>query len=253
MAETTGISWAHGTLNFWIGCLEVSVGEKGACVNCYARTWANRFPRYRDTWGAHAKRVKTVSPMSKARAIIREWKGRGVDHPFIFSNSLSDFFDNAVPAEWRSESFEVMRATPEATYLLLTKRPQNIQRMAAEAGGLPRNAALGFTAATQAEMDRDSPHAVAAFHALNPPFLFWSGEPLQELVIIPRALLDLRGRFWTITGGESGAHARDTPDGAFESLMQQCAEAGVPFHMKQMPRKAPIPPHLMVQERPDVA
>lgn len=233
MAETTGISWADGTLNFWIGCTEVSNGDKGACVNCYARTWANRFPRFRDSWGAHAERVKTVNPLAKAKAIIREWAGRGVDHPFIFSNSLSDFFDNAVPPEWRAEAFAVMRATPNATYLLLTKRPQNIQRLSEEAGGLPPNAAIGFTAVTQAEMDRDSSHALAAFHALNPPFLFWSGEPLQERVIIPDNLLALEGRFWPITGGESGVYARPIALSAFRSVRDQATTAGNPYHHKQ--------------------
>lgn len=184
MAETTNISWADATLNFWVGCTEVSNGPTGACVNCYARTWANRFPRYRDTWGPHAERVKIKNPLAKAKKIIREAKASGIKRPFVFSNSLADIFDNAVPIEWLAEAFAVMRATPEITYLLLTKRPGNIVKRAAAAGGLPANAAIGCTVVTQDEANRDVPTLLLASEMLwsagtKPAFLFLSCEPLQ--------------------------------------------------------------------------
>jgi protein gp37 len=56
---------------------------------------------------------------------------------------------------------------------------------------------------------------------------------------------------WIICGGESGPRARPmNPDWA-RSLRDQCQQAGVPFFMKQMTRKAEIPADLLVREFPD--
>lgn len=55
---------------------------------------------------------------------------------------------------------------------------------------------------------------------------------------------------WIIAGGETGPGAR--PDNAdwYRSVRDQCKAAGVPFFMKQMANKAPIPDDLMVREWP---
>lgn len=58
---------------------------------------------------------------------------------------------------------------------------------------------------------------------------------------------------WLICGGESGPDARPMhPDWA-RSLRDQCAAAGVPFFMKQMSQKAPIPNDLLIRQWPTVA
>lgn len=55
---------------------------------------------------------------------------------------------------------------------------------------------------------------------------------------------------WIIVGGESGPNARPMhPDWA-RSIRDQCAAAGVSFFMKQMTKKAPIPPDLQVRQWP---
>src|SRR5690606_9043214 len=56
---------------------------------------------------------------------------------------------------------------------------------------------------------------------------------------------------WIICGGESGAGARFMrPDWA-RDLMNQCAEVGVAFFMKQMTGKKPVPPELLVRQWPE--
>lgn len=281
MAEITGISWADGTLNFWVGCTKVSTGDKGACEFCYAEAWANRWPAYRDTWGSGEARARFAHLLAKAMklerlAIAKLAAGGG---PFFcFSNSLSDIFDNEVPIEWLAEAFEIMRATPHVTYLLLTKRAQNIVKRFADTlpapadkrddalrAAWPRNAAIGCTIVTQAEADRDIPVLLAAKAALKPAFAFVSMEPLMEAVDLTRlstfkwrgaevlnALTgELRGMFgdycptkaptldWVIAGGESGLQARPSHPDWFRYLRYQCAEAGVPFHFKQWGEWAP--------------
>lgn len=55
---------------------------------------------------------------------------------------------------------------------------------------------------------------------------------------------------WVICGGESGPGARSMhPDWA-RSLRDQCFDAMVPFFMKQMAKKAPIPADLQVRQWP---
>lgn len=58
------------------------------------------------------------------------------------------------------------------------------------------------------------------------------------------------GLDWVIAGGESGPGARDMDPAWARSLRDQCAAAGVAFHMKQMAKRAPIPADLLVREYP---
>lgn len=55
---------------------------------------------------------------------------------------------------------------------------------------------------------------------------------------------------WVIVGGESGPGARPMHPGWARTLRDQCAAADVPFFMKQMTKKAPIPDDLMVRQFP---
>lgn len=74
----------------------------------------------------------------------------------------------------------------------------------------------------------------------------WFGVTLNDGLSGPmHAALD-----WVIVGGESGPGARPmSPDWA-RSIRDQCEEAGVPFLMKQMTKKAEIPADLMIREFP---
>jgi protein gp37 len=114
---------------------------------------------------------------------------------FVFP-SMCDPFDNHPDlAEPRRRFFDLIRATPNLTWLLLTKRPGNIVKLFREAhpwpsgGGWnwwPRNAAIGCTVVTQEEADRDIPKLLAAKAALNPAFAFLSMEPLLGPVDLTR-------------------------------------------------------------------
>ena len=53
-----------------------------------------------------------------------------------------------------------------------------------------------------------------------------------------------------ICGGESGPGARPMKPQWARDVRDQCQEAGVPFFMKQMSKKAPIPDDLMIREFP---
>ena len=73
--------------------------------------------------------------------------------------------------------------------------------------------------------------------------------------------VDLTRIDWVICGGETVKPGQKNDDGSpamprcmdpdwARSLRDQCSAAGVPFFMKQMTNKAPIPEDLMVREFP---
>lgn len=233
MAEDTHISWADDTFNPWIGCMKVGP----ACDGCYAEALMGMGGRMqRVEWGAPGvgvgTRVRTApsnwaKPLKwdreRAQAIHRAVvTGAAIPPPrFVFCASLADVFDNAVPMEWRRDLFDLIRKTPNLTYLLLTKRPQNIARLFADTltgvndGDLsqlgrsrwPKNAAIGCTVVTQAEADRDIPHLLLAKAGLHPAFAFLSMEPLIEAVDLTRVnTLRFRGAevLNALTGALSG-------------------------------------------------
>ena len=251
MAENSKIEWTNHTFNPWIGCTKVSP----ACDHCYAEhLMDHRLGRVQ--WGQPGE-VGTRERTSEAnwRQPLKwdhaaQFSGR---RAFVFCASLADVFDNQVPPLWRHDLFALIRRTPHLTWLLLTKRPQNIRRLTLDIrDGWPSNAAMGCTVVTQDELKRDMPFLGRAKADLKPAFDFVSIEPMLGPMDVSPWLWDLD---WVICGGEtdqgSGAARYADPEW-FRALRDQCAVAKRPFHLKQMTRKAPIPADLQIQERPEL-
>lgn len=272
MAENSHISWTDHTFNPWIGCTRISP----ACDGCYAAALmggeGGRFNRAQ--WGGPGVGEGTRT-RTKDWSKPRKWNRDAAAAPgqtFVFCASLADVFDNAVDPTWRRDLFDLIRATPNLTWLLLTKRPGNIVKMFREIAIMdqshdplsdywPPNAAIGCTIVTQDEADRDVPKLLIAKAALKPAFAFLSMEPLLGRVVLTdidtmrfpgaerlNALTgELTGMFgdpagritaldWVITGGETdqGPHkARPTHTDEFRELRDQCASFGVAYHHKQ--------------------
>ena len=124
MGENSKIEWTDHTFNPWIGCQRVSHG----CDRCYAEAMMDH--RYHKVeWGPHGERKRTSEAnWRKPRQWAKAARGTGV-RPRVFCASLADVFDNQVPDVWRSDLFDLIAATPELDWLLLTKRPENLVRM----------------------------------------------------------------------------------------------------------------------------
>lgn len=246
MGDNTKIEWADKTFNPWIGCTKVSP----ACDGCYAEAMMDH--RYgRVTWGAGEARQRTsISNWRKPVSWNRAAEKADGD-VYVFCASLADVFDNEVDPAWRSDLFALIAATPNLTWLLLTKRIGNVPGMIEESTGsrrLPANTALGATMANQQEYDRDRMKLWYAMEECQPRFTFGSFEPLLGLII-----LDKHAPEWIIAGGETdqGKHkARDADAEWFRALRDQSKRFGRAFFMKQMTNKAPIPGDLMVRETP---
>ena len=262
MAKNSGIDWTDHTWNPFQGCRKVSPG----CAHCYM---------YRDKkrYGQDPATVIRSKPGTFNAPL--HWK----EPAKVFVCSWSDFFIEDAD-EWREEAWDIMRATPHLTYMLLTKRPENIKGrlpMSYEAfgGGWPlKNVWLGVTVESQEMADKRIPLLLQVPAAMR----FISVEPMigpVDLTMIhPEGKLYHQnclngwahdGAFfkdnpdaypgdekidWVICGGESGPDARwMAHEWAFE-LKKQCLNAGVPFFMKQMARKEPIPEFLQGREFP---
>jgi len=234
MAENSAISWTTHTWNPWMGCTKVSP----ACDGCYAEALMDK--RYgKVQWGPHGERKRTgASTWNDPIRWNRQAEKDGT-RPFVFCASLADIFDNQVDPQWRADAFEVMRKTPRLVYLLLTKRPQNIVKMAIAAGGLPENAALGTTVEDQIRANVNLPALQVAKIDLQPLFTFGSFEPLLGPIVIDGAWMP----DWVITGGETdqGGHkSRPTHPEWFRSLRDQAQSVGSVFHHKQNGEWVPL-------------
>ncbi|NQU42142.1 DUF5131 family protein [bacterium] len=141
---------------------------------------------------------------------------------------------------------EAMEGSTQHRFLMLTKRLWRVLDLFGEEviHLPPKHIWLGCSICNQAEADRDIPRlAELATAGWN---TWVSLEPLLEPVVLPAPLPQ-----WVVVGGESGAKARPMhPDWA-RAIRDQCEAAGVPFYMKQMAVRAPIPPDLQIHEIPE--
>lgn len=236
MAANTKIEWCDATFNPWVGCQKVSPG----CDHCYAEGWAKRSGQVQ--WGPHGERKRTSEANWRKP---RQWAkaARGTEkRPRVFCASLADVFDNQVPTEWRTDLFDLIAATLELDWLLLTKRPENLARMF-PTGNWP-NVWVGTTCEDQDRYDRRWP-LLAAQKSLAVRFISYEPAigPLRLHSTDPQP-------DWLICGGESGPGARFMEPAWAERIRNDCRAEGVSFFMKQMTGKKPIPADLMVRQFP---
>jgi protein gp37 len=248
MAENTKIEWTDHTFNPWEGCQKVGPG----CDNCYAETRNARYAGGQAiNWGPGAPRRRTSAsnwnkPLmwnKNADAFMAEHGRR----QRVFCASLADVFDNAVDLSWREDLFQLIAATPNLDWLLLTKRIGNVPAMVAIIPGwMPPNVWLGATITNQTEAERDIPKLLE----LPARVRFLSMEPLLGPVNLVPYLYDIhldngeKAIDWVIVGGESGSGARPMHPSWAQGLRDQCEAAGVPFLFKQWGEWGPAHAHL---------
>jgi protein gp37 len=222
MGKNSRIEWTDHTFNPWWGCTKVSE----ACKNCYAEAWSKRVGQ--KVWGPKADRrffgeKHWLEPVKwNADAVAHKRRRR------VFCASMADVFEDREDLDpWRTKLWELIELTPQLDWLLLTKRPELVARLARWGESWPHNVWLGTTVENQDAADSRLPHLAAIPAAVR----FISAEPLIGAVSIQSWLgtaID-----WVITGGESGPKARPSSPSWFRELLGQCMTANVPFHFKQ--------------------
>jgi protein gp37 len=209
MAQNSKIEWTEHTANLWHGCTKVHEG----CDNCYAETLAKRWGN--DIWGNDKPRkltgsawrdlVKFQETAKKAGAIAR-----------VFVGSMMDIFEKPMPlnnskgepqglntGNLRDLLFQEISngKYPNMIFLLLTKRPSNINKYIPEnwKTNPPSNVMFGTSPVNQATFDK----LVGQLLEVKGK-RFLSVEPQLDFI----NLGDISGIDWIIQGGESGHHKR---------------------------------------------
>lgn len=263
MGEYSKIEWTTHTFNPWIGCEKVSAG----CKNCYAET--QTFARVSKAkglplWGPGSSRHVTSDsnwkqPLAWNRAanIAKlEQPGVALPRPRVFCASLADVFEDRPELEApRLRLFQLIEQCDALDWLLLTKRPENITRLAGPyAEGWPEHVWLGTTTEDQLRYDE----RWSELAKVKARVRFLSVEPMVSPVRMSCARCWLAGEDhptgngcdglfpdWVILGGESGPDARgfDLLEASF--LIRDCKATCVPLFMKQLGAKAgaSAPPH----------
>lgn len=142
----------------------------------------------------------------------------------IFTNSMSDFFHEKIPFEFLDKVLGVIRATPQHTYQILTKRSWRMMKYAERIGGFPDNAWLGVSV-------ESAPYKFRIEHLKKSQaqVRFLSIEPLIARV----GKIDLKGIQWVIVGGESGQGHRPCRVEWIREVHNQCIDSRVAFFFKQ--------------------
>lgn len=218
MGERSTIEWTNSSWNPWRGCDKVSPG----CSECYMFRDQRRYGRDPETV-VRAAPATFLAPLRSRRWLDeRDRVLTETGRHLVFTCSWSDWFHPEADG-WRDDAWEVIRDTPQSTYQILTKRPENIlARLPADWGDGWPNVWLGVTIENRryvhrADVLRQVPAAVRFISAepLLGPLLFDAGEVLASGPSIhwrwgdgyDGPELDLHDIDWLIAGGESGGRA----------------------------------------------
>jgi protein gp37 len=238
MAKNSKIEWTHHTFNPWWGCERVSP----ACKHCYAEAWAHRLGFDLWTKGAPRRMLSDAywrQPLTwNAEAVASGVRAR------VFCASMADVFENRADLNApRARLWALIELTPNLDWLLLTKRPQHIDRLVPWGQHWPHNVWLGTTIETQRWAERRAPLLVQQPAAVR----FVSCEPLLgplDLADWLKPNADGHAIDWVITGGESGHRARPMNPAWARSLRDQCKDHGTGFHFKQWGNWSPTNGHV---------
>lgn len=263
MGENSKIEWTDHTFNSWRGCAKVSPG----CAHCYAETQSKRNPGTLGVWGANGERVVAAEAMwrepwkwnataanegvrrrvfcASMADVFEDWQGRMVNAKGreLYTDSLGAFDTPptgggrmTTMADVRERLFSLIAVTPWLDWLLLTKRPENVERFAPPEwfDQWPFNGWLGVSVEDQQRADERIPHLLRTPATVR----FLSCEPLlgpldlglRNWADLPRD--DCRID-WVIVGGESGREARPMHPAWVRAIREDCQEASVPFFFKQ--------------------
>jgi len=224
----THIQWANYSWNPWTGCKRVSAG----CDFCYMhRIMQNNNPSI--------VRRATPSQFMKPYGIAGNQK--------IFTCSMSDFFIEEAD-EWRDDAWEIIKNTPQHTYLILTKRVGRIKHCLPKDWGINgySNVILGTSIEDQSVINRMV--ILSKLKNADSHFkLFISAEPLiGQIDFVQNSKLEeaFKKMDWIIAGGESGDAPVGTPGIKYcyrpcdlkwiKKIIVDCNQYKIPFFLKQV-------------------
>ncbi len=278
MAQNTSIEWtatprADGTLapghtgNLWWGCVAVHEG----CANCYAERLSKRWGN--DVWGNDKprKEIKSVwKDLSKFQIIAKQAN----EIHRVFVGSMMDIFEKPMPVidskgelltedgnfYWntgliRDRFFlDVIPNSPNLMFLLLTKRPSNINKYIPESWKTnpPANVMFGTSPVNQETANKLIPKLLEV-----KGYKFLSIEPqLSEIRLESNWLIGSpfqQGQIdFVIQGGESGPNKRPFNTDWARITRDECKQFNVPYFFKQIDKVQEIPEDLKIMQFPNL-
>jgi len=230
MGKDSNISWVDHTFNPWHGCEKVSDG----CKNCYAKTQADRFDK--GLWGNWATASRKTfgnkywsQPLKWNVQVERKTQT-------VFCGSMCDIFEETFDSNIyteRQKLFDLIRATPNLVWLLLTKRPENVRKIMPFSWEFsiyaPRNVWIGATIENEKSIQR--------FLYLENSIVFKkfiSFEPLIGVLSYNEAVKLANMSDWGIIGGESGNSARRMSPASARTIISAYRDAGKKIFVKQV-------------------
>ena len=227
VGDRSRIEWTEATWNPVTGCDRISAG----CDNCYALALSRRLK----AMGAE-KYQQDGDPRTSGPGFGVSMHASALSQPLgwrsprvVFVNSMSDLFHARVDVGFIRDVLDVMRATPQHTYQVLTKRAIRARRLSDQLEW-PDNMWLGVSIENISVM-----HRVDELRRIPTAVRFLSCEPLLGDL----EGLDLSGIDWVIAGGESGPNYRPVELSWVRSIRDRCLEAQVPFFFKQWGGRTP--------------
>jgi len=212
----TDIRWTDRTWNPVHGCSKTSEG----CRHCYAERVSRRFGHTHHDW--------TVKHASENVQLKREMLDERLDEPaWVFVNSMSDLFHEAVPRPFIEDVFAACGEMSRSAFQVLTKHGPDRERGSPHP---PDNVMLGVSVET-----RDRRYRIDWLREQPAATRFISFEPLVEEV----PTVDLSGIDWAIIGGESGPERRRMDPDWARSLVEQCRDQDVAVFFKQHSARQP--------------
>ncbi len=246
------IEWCDHTVNLWWGCTEVHEG----CDNCYAKNLAKRYGH--DLWGNGVGRKHIKS----AFEVLDKIQKKAENHSkieYVFVGSMMDIFEKPMKlsddspfgtftGHLRNEFFRRIdeNCYPNLVFLLLTKRPSNINKYIPTywLNNPPKNVFFGLSVVNQKTSDNLIPMLLKVngrkFLSVEPQL-----EPLSLEQWLPSGELH-----WIIQGGESGPRKRPFNTDWGRQLRDECSKYNVPYFFKQIDKIQEIPEDLLIREFP---
>lgn len=265
MAQNSKIEWCDHTVNLWWGCAKVHTG----CKNCYAEYFSDT--RYKNNlWGENQPRKKIKSAFHYLEKYQAQAKSKGIFYK-VFCGSMMDIFEDFKPLVDHkglpvTKSFhgvdlprntEHLRAQlfynilhdkyPNLIFLLLTKRPGNINGMIPEPWKVtpPKNVWFGTSVSNS-----DTVKYGALLQQQKLPNTFLSIEPQIGRITHNDLGGLLHSIGWVIQGGESGHNKRPFDVSWAYEMKEICKLYNTPYFFKQIDKVQQIPADLLVKEFP---
>lgn len=229
------IEWTDITWNPVTGCNWISPG----CDNCYASAMSKRLK------GMGQEKYKNGFKVTcHYKELERDF---GKKPKKIFVCSMGDLFHRNVPFNFIDKVLEVIENNPQHIFQILTKRPWVAVVFQEVMDRLwPKNVWFGVTAENQHQLKERGD----SLFAINVKTCFLSIEPMLEKIVIPSEYFENGVLKWVIVGAETGPNARIMYPYWPRMIRDQCKNAGVPFFLKQMSKKRPIPSYLNIKQFP---